>query len=135
MGATRIAPLSDEERDLSQASVTYAGSPDHHMIVAFQNEYLYAGLCEADDLDASQQPVCTVPDLISILGQDGEGIGSQELRYGLRVNVLAMPAHPLWKSAQGLKVGGPEGFGLEMPVVAVDNNFTESRSVIDEFDN
>lgn len=70
--------------------------------------------------------MCTVPDLISILGQDGEAIGSQDLRYGLRVNVIALPAHPLWNTERGLRVGGPEGFGLNMAVVGVDNSFTES---------
>ena len=40
--------------------------------------------------------ICTVPDMISILGDDGEAIGSQELRYGLKVTVIGMPEHPLW---------------------------------------
>jgi DUF917 family protein len=103
------------------------------MVIPFQNEYLYAALSDSRGSEESQEVICTVPDLISILGQDGEGIGSQDLRYGLRVNVIALPAHPLWKTEQGIKIGGPEGFGLNIPVVNIDNHFTEARSVIKEF--
>lgn len=139
MGSVLIAPLTQDERDspaaASTTTTTNGHSPpsDKHMLIPFQNEYLYAALSDADGSEASQEVVCTVPDLISILGQDGEGIGSQDLRYGLRVNVIALPAHPLWKTEKGLKVGGPQGFGLKMGFVGVDHGFTEARSVIEEF--
>ncbi|PNY21208.1 Hydantoin utilization protein A [Tolypocladium capitatum] len=133
MGAVILAPLRDEERE-SPANASRQQVPtDKHMIIPFQNEYLYAAYSDAAGSEASQEVVCTVPNLISILGQDGEAVGSQDLRYGLRVNVVALPAHPLWRTEQGLKVGGPEGFGLKMAEVGVDNEFTEARSVIDEF--
>ncbi|KAL6357280.1 hypothetical protein LRP88_07438 [Fusarium phalaenopsidis] len=132
MGAVIIAPLSEDERE-SAGSSQQSAPTDSHMFIPFQNEYLYAALSDADGSEESQKVVCTVPDLISILGQDGEGIGSQDLRYGLRVNVIALPSHPLWKSEEGIKVGGPEGFGLKMPFTGVDNDFTEARSVIEEF--
>ncbi|KAF5026731.1 hypothetical protein F66182_1149 [Fusarium sp. NRRL 66182] len=132
MGSVVIAPLGEDERESSGSSKqTVPG--DRHMVIPFQNEYLYAALSDADGSQESQKVVCTVPDLISILGQDGEGIGSQDLRYGLRVNVVAIPAHPLWKTEKGIKVGGPEGFGLKIPYTGVDNDFTEARSVIEEF--
>lgn len=83
--------------------------------------------------DKSQHEIiCTVPDLISILGQDGEAIGSQELRYGLHVDVIGMPAHPLWRSERGLKVGGPAGFGLDMEWTSL-GPYQLPRSVPDEF--
>ncbi|KAI9150603.1 putative D-/L-hydantoinase subunit A [Paramyrothecium foliicola] len=129
MGTVIIGPSNDERDE--------AASPpreESHMTIPFQNEYLYAALGDADGSEKSQKVVCTVPDLISILGQDGEAIGSQDLRYGLRVSVIALPAHPLWKTEKGLAVGGPEGFGLKLPVVGVDNEFVQSRSVIEEFD-
>ncbi|KAH7153466.1 hypothetical protein EDB81DRAFT_791447 [Dactylonectria macrodidyma] len=132
MGSVVIAPLHDDDRE--PGSTSKQSVPlDRHMTIPFQNEYLYAALTDAAGTEATQEVVCTVPDLISILGQDGEAIGSQDLRYGLRVNVVALPAHPLWKTERGMKVGGPEGFGLDMPFVGVGNDFTESRSVIDEF--
>ncbi|KAH6609812.1 hypothetical protein Trco_003158 [Trichoderma cornu-damae] len=133
MGAVIIAPLKEEERDATAASKEQAASTGRHMTIPFQNEYLYAALTDSDGSEDSQEVVCTVPDLISILGQDGEAIGSQDLRYGLHVNVIALPAHPHWKTEKGIKVGGPEGFGFKMPVVEVDKEFTEARSVIDEF--
>ncbi|PON23479.1 hypothetical protein TGAM01_v207713 [Trichoderma gamsii] len=133
MGSVIIAPLNNEERDAATASKHQAASTGRHMTIPFQNEYLYAALTDAQGSEESQEIVCTVPDLISILGQDGEAIGSQDLRYGLHVSVIALPAHPLWKSEKGIKVGGPEGFGFKIPVVEVDKKFTESRSVIDEF--
>ncbi len=54
----------------------------------------------------------TVPDLIMILELDtAEPITTELLRYGQRVAVLAMPAHPLMKSPEALKVVGPQAFG------------------------
>ncbi|MEO1223318.1 MAG: DUF917 domain-containing protein [Pseudomonadota bacterium] len=54
----------------------------------------------------------TVPDLLMILELDtAEPITTELLRYGQRVAVLAMPAHPLMKSPEALKVVGPEAFG------------------------
>ncbi|GFF54200.1 hypothetical protein IFM58399_09767 [Aspergillus lentulus] len=134
MGNVIIAPLREEEREASASSSGRSVSDGRHMIIPFQNEYLYAALIDADGSEESQEVICTVPDLISILGQDGEAIGSQDLRYGLRVNVISLPSHPLWKTEKGLAVGGPAGFGLKMPNVNVDDDFTEAPSVIDEFD-
>ncbi|KAH7310665.1 hypothetical protein B0I35DRAFT_358305 [Stachybotrys elegans] len=129
MGAVIIGPSNDE-----QSQETGHDQDGQHMVIPFQNEYLYAALSDSNGSEQSQKLVCTVPDLISILGQDGEAIGSQDLRYGLRVSVIALPAHPLWKTEQGLKVGGPEGFGLNTPVVSVDDGFVQSRSVIEDFE-
>ncbi|KAE8154823.1 hypothetical protein BDV25DRAFT_170974 [Aspergillus avenaceus] len=129
MGAVIIGPDVDDKTQTSVAS-----SSDHsHMVIPFQNEFLYAAFSDSTGSEPSQEVICTVPDLISILGQDGEAIGSQDLRYGLRVSVLALPAHRLWKTPAGLKVGGPEGFGLRMSAVGIDDPLLESRSVIEEF--
>ncbi|PHH87207.1 hypothetical protein CDD83_9183 [Cordyceps sp. RAO-2017] len=133
MGSVLLAPLSAEERESPAAGSRQPAPSDRHMVIPFQNEYLYAAYSDADGSEPSQQVACTVPNLISILGQDGEAIGSQDLRYGLRVNVIALPAHPLWRTPEALKVGGPEGFGLKMAEIGVDNEFTEARSVLEEF--
>lgn len=131
MGAAILAPLKEEERE--NISTDAEGFPDKHMIVPFQNEYLYAAHCDATGSQDSQEVVCTVPHLISILGPDGEAIGSQDLRYGLHVNVIALSAHPVWMTERAIKVGGPAGFGLEMPVVGPREEFTKAKSVIEEF--
>ncbi|KAI8192524.1 putative D-/L-hydantoinase subunit A [Colletotrichum sp. SAR 10_75] len=129
MGSVLLAPLADEERESDARGPSNA---DRHMLIPFQNEYLYAALTDSEGSEKDQEVICTVPDLISILGQDGEAIGSQDLRYGLRVNVIGLPAHPLWKTEKGMPVGGPKAFGLEMPFVGV-GEYTEPRSVIEEF--
>lgn len=133
MGAVILAPLGEEEREWGEDECLERPTTERHMVIPFQNEFLYAALSDAAGSEASQEVVCTVPDLISILDQDGEALGSQDLRYGLRVNVIALPAHPLWKSERGLAVGGPAGFGLKMPAVGVVDAFTKARSVIDDF--
>lgn len=75
-----------------------------------------------------------MPDLITILGQDGEAICSQDLKYGLKVNVIGMPAHPLWtQDKRALAVGGPEYFGLDMEWTSV-GEYRVPLSVIEEFE-
>ncbi|TWU74257.1 hypothetical protein ED733_004560 [Metarhizium rileyi] len=133
MGAVVLAPFTDDERDAQLKTDEKPSRSDEHMIIPFQNEYLYAALCDETGSEESQQAVATVPELISILGHDGEAIGSQDLRFGLRVIVIALPAHPLWKTDEAIAIGGPAGFGLAMEPVDGGIPFTEPRSVIDEF--
>ncbi|KAJ5288654.1 hypothetical protein N7478_001684 [Penicillium angulare] len=137
-GQCTIIPLSSEEQDLkNSANGDSNDAMDENLclIVPFQNEFLYAAYADIANPDDSsrQEIICTVPDLISILGQDGEAIGSQDLRYGLRVHVIGMAAHPLWTGDErGLRVGGPEGFGLDMEWKSI-GPYQKPRSVIDEF--
>lgn len=138
MGSVLIAPLADEELESSTSSATTtANKPsatgDRHMLIPFQNEYLYAALTDDAGSETGREVICTVPDLISILGQDGEAIGSQDLRYGLRVNVIGLPAHPLWKTEKAMPIGGPAAFGLDMPFVGV-GEYTAPKSVVEEFE-
>jgi DUF917 family protein len=133
MGAVVLATFTDDEREAEAKTRDNASQSDKHMIIPFQNEYLYAALCDSTGSESSQEVVATVPELISILGHDGEAIGSQDLRFGLRVNVIALPAHPLWKTEKAMAIGGPAGFGLKMEAVDGGIPFTEPRSVIDEF--
>lgn len=82
------------------------GAADAEMEIVFQNENLIAW--------HNGQIVCTVPDLICILNaEDGEPIGTEMLRYGLRVAVLGIPAPAQLKTPQALAVVGPGGFGYD----------------------
>jgi DUF917 family protein len=127
MGKVLISPLPKDEDDSQVESTTET----RHLSIAFQNEYLYARY--ADEEGKEGETLCTVPDLISILGQDGEAIGSQELKYGLKVHVIGMPAHPLWTgNEKALKIGGPEYFGLDMKWKSL-GEYEMPRSVIDDF--
>lgn len=136
MGQCTIAPLASDEKEALGTSASRATTDEQrYIVIPFQNEYLYAAYADpgAPDDVSKQETICTVPDLISILGQDGEAIGSQELRYGLRVNVIGMAAHPLWTGDErGLRVGGPRGFGLDMEWKSI-GPYQEPKSVITEF--
>jgi hypothetical protein len=78
------------------------------MRVAIQNENLVAW--------RDEQVLITVPDLICILDDDsGEPIGTEVVRYGLRVCVLAFAADPKLSTPAGLAVVGPRAFGYDLP--------------------
>lgn len=130
VGQCTIAPLCNDERGEPWEDVGL--DENRHLVVPFQNEFLYAGYADPDDPDGDLDIICTVPDLISILGSDGEAIGSSELRYGLKASVIAMAAHPLWTEERGLQVGGPGGFGLEIPWKKL-GDYQKPRSVVHEF--
>jgi DUF917 family protein len=139
MGYCVLAPLSDDELEqpsTASAAAAIAQASGRHLLIPFQNEFLFAAyIADPNNPEdpSGKEVVCTVPDLISILSQDGEAIGSQELRYGLRVRALAMSAHPLWTSdARALRVGGPQGFGLDMSWTSI-GEYQKPRSVIDDF--
>ncbi|KAI9730556.1 MAG: hypothetical protein M1834_005797 [Cirrosporium novae-zelandiae] len=131
VGECIIGPLSEDEREEVSSSDTV--DEQRHLVIPFQNEYLYAAYLDPTVSEGKEDVICTVPDLISILGQDGEAIGSPELRFGLKVKVIGMPAHPLWTGdPRGLRVGGPQGFGLDMEWTSI-GKYQEPRSVIEDF--
>jgi DUF917 family protein len=56
--------------------------------------------------------VAMVPDLIINLERDtGEPITTEMLRYGQRLAVIGLPAHPLMRTTAALEVVGPAAFG------------------------
>ena len=88
--------------------LTSFGDGNDKMEIVFQNENLVAW--------HNGEIVCTVPDLISILSlDDGEPIGTEMLRYGLRVAVLGMPAPRELKTEAALRIVGPAAFKYDVP--------------------
>ena len=82
----------------------YAGAT---MRIAFQNEFTAAW---RDD-----EPCATTPDLICVLDQDsGEAIGTEVVRFGQRVAVVALPAPEMLLSERGLELTGPRAFGHDL---------------------
>lgn len=78
----------------------------------FQNEFSVGW---QDD-----RPVVMTPDLICVLDSiSGEAIGTETLRYGQRVTVLALPAPPVLMTARGLDLVGPRAFGYDLDFVSV----------------
>ena len=81
--------------------------PTEILDIDFQNENLIAR--------HNGETLCTVPDLITLVSlDDGEAIGTESLRYGLRVAVLALPAPKELKTPAALAVVGPRAFGYDV---------------------
>lgn len=74
--------------------------------IDFQNEFSVARL--------DGEIIACVPDLITVLdAETTEAIGTEVIRYGQRVAVIALPADPIMTSPQGLQAVGPRAFGFD----------------------
>lgn len=88
------------------------------LVVHFQNEFALGYL--------DGQPVVMTPDLICVLDSvSGDGIGTDVIRFGQRVTVLALPAPAVFLSPKGLDAVGPRAFGFDIDFVSV---FDQARS-------
>lgn len=59
-------------------------------------------------------PVVMTPDLICVVDSvSGDGIATENLRYGQRVTVVALPAPDVFRTARGLDLVGPRAFGFD----------------------
>ncbi|EXJ83126.1 hypothetical protein A1O1_06745 [Capronia coronata CBS 617.96] len=132
-GTVRLKPISSEEQEYGDAATTMTETRD--MILPFQNEYLYAELVAPDAEKGSRGEIlCTVPDLISLVGTDGYALGTQDLRYGVRVSVVAFVAHPHWYTPQGITTGGPKEFGYDgLDFIPLGSPYYEPKRVTEEF--
>jgi DUF917 family protein len=75
--------------------------------LAFQNEFAVGWL--------DGEPCVTTPDLICVMDTvAGEAIGTETLRYGQRVTVIALPAPPILLTPRGLEHVGPRAFGYDL---------------------
>ncbi|MGG5823545.1 DUF917 domain-containing protein [Falsiroseomonas sp. HW251] len=77
------------------------------MEIAFQNEWAVAW--------QDGTPRVMTPDLICVLDTvSGEAIGTETLRYGQRVTVIALRAPPVFLTPRGLEFVGPRAFGYDL---------------------
>src|SRR5262249_24163258 len=68
----------------------------------------------------------TTPDLICVLDSvSGEAIGTETLRYGQRVSVIALQSPAIHRTAKGLQHVGPRAFGYDIPFKSVFDNSLE----------
>jgi DUF917 family protein len=75
--------------------------------IDFQNEWVIAR--------EGERVIATTPDLICMLDSDsGEGLGTEVVRYGQRVTVIALPAPAVLTSPKGLEHVGPRAFGYDL---------------------
>jgi DUF917 family protein len=80
--------------------------------LAFQNEFAVGWL--------DGTPCVTTPDLICVLDNvSGDAIGTETLRYGQRVSVVALPAPPVLLTPKGLEHVGPRAFGYDLDFTSV----------------
>jgi DUF917 family protein len=79
--------------------------------IAFQNEWVVAWRAENNSL----QPIAMSPDLICVLDTvSGNAVGTETVRYGMRVTVVALPAPPVFLTPKGLDHVGPRAFGYDI---------------------
>jgi DUF917 family protein len=92
----------------ARGSVTIDGTGLHagrRIQIHVQNENLLA--------TEESVPLAMVPDLITICDEgSGEAIATERVRYGQRVTVIGIACAPVWRTDAGLRVAGPERFGL-----------------------
>jgi DUF917 family protein len=75
--------------------------------LAFQNEFAVGWL--------DGEPCVMTPDLICVMDTvSGEAIGTETLRYGQRVTVVALPAPAILLTPKGLDHVGPRAFGYDL---------------------
>ncbi len=75
--------------------------------IAFQNEWAVAW--------RDGEPIAMSPDLICVLDAvSGEACGTETIRYGRRVTVVALPAPPVFLTPKGLDHVGPRAFGYDL---------------------
>ena len=75
--------------------------------IAFQNEWVVAW--------RDGQQIAMSPDLICVLDTvSGEACGTETIRYGRRVTVVALPAPPVFLTRKGLEHVGPRAFGYDL---------------------
>ena len=77
------------------------------MTIDFQNEWIVAWI--------DGKPIVMSPDLICVLDSvSGEAVGSETIRYGQRVTVIALPSCDLFRTPKGLEHVGPHAFGYDL---------------------
>ena len=80
--------------------------------LAFQNEFTVGWM--------DGEIRVTVPEIICVMDSvTGEAIGTEALRYGQRVSVVALPAPALQTTPKGLLHVGPRAFGYDVDFVSV----------------
>lgn len=83
------------------------GWRDATMTINFQNEWIVAFI--------DGKPIAMSPDLICVLDSvSGEAVGSETIRYGQRVTVIALPPPAVFLSPSGLDHVGPRAFGYDL---------------------
>ena len=81
---------------------------ENNLIIEYQNEYIIAYQT------TYQSMLATAPDLISLVTIDtAEPVTTDEIKYGLRISVIAMPSSTVINCSKALEFTGPKAFGFD----------------------
>ena len=87
--------------------------------IHFQNEFLVAW--------QAGKPIAMTPDIISIIDADTlKPIGSEAVRYGQRIRIIAIRAPAMMRTPAALAVLGPRAFGLDVDYRPLESGPLES---------
>jgi len=65
--------------------------------------------------------LASVPDIITAVDvHTARPIVTEQLRYGHRVSIIALPCDPVWRSDEALAVAGPRAFNYDIDYVPVE---------------
>jgi DUF917 family protein len=82
-------------------------------VLEFQNEFLV--VYEKD------RPIHTTPDIITLLESESlNPLGTDQLRYGLEVDIVIAASPPIWRTKQGLLLTAPAAFGYSFPPMLIE---------------
>ncbi|GEA59238.1 DUF917 domain-containing protein [Vibrio comitans] len=91
------------------------------VFVHFQNELLLAHKGSSAEELSQENLLATTPDLISILDHEtGHPITTEQLHYGQRVDLIAYPCDPKWRTEKGIEVAGPNYFGYAVDYQTIE---------------
>ena len=99
-----------------KGQITINGKKKHeNLILHFQNEFSLGII--------KDKPIVMTPDLICVLDSyTGEAIGTDTIRYGHKIDILALPAPKVFLSTEGLKAVGPKAFGFDIEFKSIFKN-------------
>ncbi|XP_065833482.1 uncharacterized protein [Oscarella lobularis] len=113
--------LKTTEKGFSKGHVIVKGFDsfaDATVYIALQNEFIVVRRRFVDG--RLGVVLASVPDLITIIDSDtGYPISTEEVKYGLRVAVLVLAAHPMLRTKRALQFVGPAGVRLRRRRVRV----------------
>lgn len=101
------------------------------MKIPFKNENAFVEAIS----NGESKILASVPDLIAVIdAETGEGLGTPEYKYGLKVVIIAIAASPRWTDTErGMELGGPGSMGFEEVKYVPIGKYSKPRSVIEVF--
>lgn len=96
--------IVDIDQVIRDGFLTGSVTLDQGLTLLYQNEYLLA--------KNGSSVLAATPDILMLIEEDsGNPITSESLKFGLRVILIRLPAPPIWNTAEGIKLVGPQAFG------------------------